>query len=57
MINHATTNEKTDIAILMWDKTDLNQEALLEIKRVFCNDKEVNLPRKLKNFKNIASNM
>ena len=41
----------------MWDKTDLNQEALLEIKRVFCNDKEVNLPRKLKIFKNIASNM
>lgn len=57
MINHATTNEKTDKAILMWDKTDLNQEALLEIKRVFCNDKEVNLPRKFKNFKNIASNM
>lgn len=57
MINHATTNKKTDIAILMWDKTDLNQEALLEIKRVFCNDKEVNLPRKLKIFKNIASNM
>ena len=29
-INHATTNEKTNLTTLLSDKTNLSQEALLE---------------------------